>query len=544
MTESAVETLKRYSRFTRGTLAEELASPDPGFSKASEPLLKHHGLYQQKDRDRRGQDPPPVLMVRGRIPGGRLNPGQYLAWDALADQYGDGSLRLTTRQSIELHGVVKGELKPALAALRGALLTTQGACGDVVRNVTLAPNPWGRPDLAQLEPLADLLSSQFLARSRAYAEIWLDGKKEEEAETEPLYGETYLPRKFKIALTAAGENLVDLYTNDLGFAATFQDERLEGFFVFAGGGMAMTHNDPSTFPRLADLLGWIPAGALLPVAQAVVTLQRDEGNRSDRRHARFKYLVQARGVPSIKAEVEGRSGVGFRDRILPPWSVRGVLGWMPRRDGLWAYGVHTPSGRILGALKGALKAVVEDHRLSVLISPDQDLILTGISPEARPELEGALGKGGALEADPLSRRALACVALPLCGLAITEGERSMPGFLDLLRAALVRHGRLSQAPVFRVTGCPNGCARTYSAELALVGQGVDTYAVYAGGSPQGDRLAFEVRPKVAVADLAALFERLVAVWAAEGRGEEPFGDFAARMGPPALGEALGEALGS
>jgi sulfite reductase beta subunit-like hemoprotein len=534
MTESAIEVLKRQSRHLRGTLAEEVASPEPGFSKDSEHLLKPHGIYQQKDRSLPQAERAPVLMLRGRIPGGRLTAAQYLAWDDLADRPGDGSLRLTTRQSIELHGVLKGELKPALAALRQAVLTTQGACGDVVRNVTLAPNPWQRPDLAQLEPVADLLSSHFLAHSRAYTEIWLDGERLPGEEVEPIYGATYLPRKFKIALTAAGENLVDLYTNDLGCAATFADGRLEGFFVFAGGGMGMTHNDPSTFPRLADLLGWIPADSLLAVAEAVVTVLRDHGDRADRRHARLKYLVQARGPAWLQDEIAARSGVRFQARPLPPWRTADLLGWLPRADGLWAYGVHTPSGRIQGPLKQALRAVVAEHGLAVQLSPDQDLILGGIREADRSRVAETLLRGGAREADPLARRALACVALPFCGLAITEAERAMPDFLQLLRSALVRHGRLAQAPVFRVTGCANGCARPYSAELALVGQAVGKYAVFAGGSPQGDRLAFELRGQVPLAGLPALFETLVAGWASQGLAAEPFGDFAARLGPEAL----------
>ena len=539
MGEHAIETLKRDSRYTRGTLAEELAAESPGFGKDSEALLKHHGLYQQKDRDHLKDKPAPVLMVRGRIPGGRLNSTQYLAWDDLADRYGDGSLRLTTRQNIELHGVLKDDIKGALAGLRQALLTTQGGCGDVVRNVTLAPNPWQRPDLAQLEPVADLLSSHFMARSNAYAEIWLDGQRQAEPDNpEPIYGATYLPRKFKFALTAAGDNLVDLYTNDLGFAASFRAGALEGYFLFAGGGLGMTHNDPSTFPRLADLLGWIPAEAILPVAEALVTLQRDLGNREDRRHARFKYLVQARGVPWIRAELERRSGIPLEQRPLPPWRVAEVLGFQAAADGSWAYGVHTPSGRILGPLKGALRALVAGQHLGVILSPDQDLILTGIRPEARAGVAATLEEAGAFAADPLSRRALACVALPLCGLAITEGERAMPDFLELLRGALLRHGRLGQAPVFRITGCANGCARTYSAELALVGQAVGKYALWAGGSPQGDRLAFELRPKVPVAELAGIFDRLLGAWVAQGHAAEGFGDFAARLGPAALAATL------
>ena len=404
MTESPLEVLKRESRYLRGTLAEELGADTPGFSRDSEHLLKLHGLYQQKDRDRRKEDPPPALMVRGRIPGGRLTPEGYLAWDSLADQYGDGTLRLTTRQTVELHGVLKGDSKAVLAGLHRALLTTQGACGDLVRNVTLAPNPWKRPDLEQLEPVADLLSTHFLAKSRAYPELWLDGEKVDPVEpVEPFYGATYLPRKFKIALTASGENLVDLYTNDLAFAATYEAGRLEGFFAFAGGGMGMTHGDPTTFPRLADALGWVPADRLLPVAEAVVALHRDEGNRADRRHARLKYLVADRGAAWLKEQVEARSGVRFQTRDLPPWRTSEVLGWLPRTDGTWAYGVHTPAGRIRGPLKQALRTLVADHGLRVQISPDQDLILLGIQGSARKAVEAVLHEAGALAADPLAR---------------------------------------------------------------------------------------------------------------------------------------------
>ncbi|HTL97177.1 MAG TPA: hypothetical protein VL181_00090, partial [Holophagaceae bacterium] len=347
--ESHAEALKRESRHLRGTLAEELASPEPGFTTDAQALLKPHGFYQQKDRDRRG-DPanPPVLMARGRIPGGRLEAAQYLAWDRIADRFGDGTLRLTTRQSIELHRILKPDAKPALQALHAALQSTKGACGDVVRNVTQAPNPWNRADLAQLDAVAESLSVHFESRANAYAEIWLDGERvDPERESEPLLGKTYLPRKFKIAVTAAGENLVDLYTNDLGFAATFDGKgALDGFFVFAGGGLGMTHNDDTTFPRLADPLGWIAAEQLLPVAEAVVATQRDHGNRGDRKRARLKYLIASKGLAWFIAEVEARWGRAFQRRELPEWRTTPVLGWIPRADGSWALGFHIESGRV------------------------------------------------------------------------------------------------------------------------------------------------------------------------------------------------------
>ena len=543
--ETAAEALKRTSRFLRGTLEEELAEPEPGFSADAQALLKPHGFYQQKDRDRRS-DPvnPPVLMARGRIPGGRLGAAQYLAWDRIADRFGDGSLRLTTRQSIELHRILKGDAKAAIHALHAALQSTKGACGDVVRNVTQAPNPWGRADLARLGSVAETLSVHFESRANAYAEIWLDGERvDPERESEPLLGKGYLPRKFKIAVTAAGENLVDLYTNDLGFAATFSGEGLlDGFFVLAGGGLGMTHNDASTFPRLADNLGWIEADQLLPVAEAIVGTQRDHGNRGDRKRARLKYLIASRGAAWFRAEVESRWGGRFEPRELPPWTTSPVLGWIPRDDGAWALGFHVESGRIADRpghpLKSALRDLVEDYGLDVQLTPDQDLILLGILPDDRAEIEAALEIRGVDPRSPskLRDRALACPALPFCGLAIAEAERALPEVLGHLEAALDKHGLAHRAPVFRMTGCANGCARPYSAELALVGQAPGRYALYAGGAEEGDRLAFDVAQKIALADLPRVFDALVAAW--REAGDATFGDFAARVGADALRAAV------
>jgi len=540
MTLTPMESLKAASRHLRGTLAEELASPEPSFSKDGQALVKFHGFYQQKERG--ATDKPPVLMLRGRIPGGRLSAAQYLAWDGLADQYGDGTLRLTARQSIELHGVLKGDLKATLQGIHEAAQTTKGACGDVVRTVTQAPNPWLRPDLAQLDAVVDRLAAHFQATSNAYAEIWLDGERvDPEREQERLFGATYLPRKFKISATVAGENLVDLYTNDLGFAATFGAEGLlDGFFVVAGGGLGMTHGDATTFPRLADELGWIPAAALLPVAEAVVGVHRDEGSREDRKRARLKYVIARKGLPWFKAEVEARASLAFEPRPLPPWRTSPVLGWLDRTDGTLALGLAVPSGRIAGSLKAALREVVATFRPSSQVSPEQDLLLLGLSRAARPAVEALFRKHGhPLEAvDPLAARAMACVALPLCGLALTEAERAMPDYLGEVRSALARQGLAGRTLIFRVTGCANGCARPYTAELALAGQTSKSYALYVGGDPEGTRLAFPVRHKLSVEALPAALDALFGAWAREGRPDEPFGDFAARAGAEALSHLL------
>ena len=532
MTPNPVEALKAASNHLRGNLAEELASPDPSFSKDGQLLVKFHGFYQQKDRF--DKEKPPTLMLRGRIPGGRLSAAQYLAWDGLADTYGDGTLRLTSRQSIELHGVLKGDLKATLQGLHAALQTTKGACGDVVRTVTQAPNPWLRPDLAQLDAVVDRLAAHFQATSNAYAEIWLDGERvDPEKEQERHFGPAYLPRKFKFSVTVAGENLVDLYTNDVALAATFDDRgTLDGFFVFAGGGMGMTHGDESTFPRLADLLGWIPPAALLPVAEAIVGVHRDEGNRESRKHARLKYVIARKGLPWFKAEVEGRARITFADRELPPWHTTPVLGWLQRTDGTLALGLSIRSGRIGGRLKAALRDVVANFHPAVQLSPDQDLILLGLKPEDRGAVEALfLVHGHPLEtADPLAARAMACVALPLCGLALIDAERVLPDRLADIRTALSRQGLEGRSLLFRMTGCANGCARPYTAELALVGQTGKSYVLFVGGDPEGTRLAFPVAHKVTVEEFPRALDHLFAAWSAEGRSDEAFGDFAARVG--------------
>ena len=543
-----IEDLKRTSRYLRGTLADELKNEEPGFSEASQHLLKPHGLYQQTDRDARkaakeigAATPFPTLMARGRIPAGRLTAASWLRWDALADAYGDGTLRVTTRQSLELHGVLKGDLKATLQGLHAGLLTTTGACGDVVRNVVAPPNPQQRPELRWLADQAVRLSDHFKAHSRAYAEIFLDGAPVEPTEErEPIYGEVYLPRKFKIAFTPAGENAVDLFTHDLGLAATSQGGRAAGWHVFAGGGMGMSHGNDKTFPRLADHLGWVPLEALLPVAEAVVTAHRDLGDRGNRKRARLKYVLHDLGVEAFRAEVMARSGIPFQARQLPPWSTPSALGWHHAADGTWSLGLHTLSGRVQGSLKEALRGAVAGFGLDVQLTPEQDLILLDIQPEQREALEAYFQDHGISTVAPGSAyvRALACVALPLCSLAVAEAERVLPSFLQHLQASLDRHGRAEAAPTFRLTGCANGCSRPYAAELALVGQAPDRYILWAGGDAEGTRLGFPVRQKVSSAEVPRVFEALIAAWARQGEPGEPFGTWATRLGAGPLDALL------
>ena len=541
------EVLKEESNSLRGTLVDDVVSSAPRFGGAAETLLKFHGIYQQKDRDRRKPSEPVAppkpftLMVRGRIPGGRLTADQWLAWDRIADRYASHGLRLTTRQSLQLHGVLKSDLKSAIKEINSALISTTGACGDVVRNVTQAVNPTGDLKLAQLDEVTDLISKHFEVSSGAYFEIFLDGEPVHEERPDPIYGRAYLPRKFKIGVTAARNNSIDIYTQDLGLAATYdQDGRIDGYFVFVGGGMGMSHSDANTHPRLADLLGWIGKQHVIKVTEAVVTTQRDYGNRQDRTFARLKYLLDSRGKEWFRSEVEQRAETKFSDRPLPEWQTPSYLGWHKHSDGSLTLGFHTLSGRITDKdhrpLKTTLRKLIESYQLSVQMTPDQDLILFGIPVAARSEIESILDAHGLSPKSPdrLYDRALTCVALPTCSKALAEAERAGPDIFSWLQASLDAHGLTARAPVVRITGCPNGCARPYTAELGLVGQLPGHYAIFLGGDREGLRLATKVKDKVRVEDLPHFFDRLSKLWATEGKGSESLGDFAYRYGPERL----------
>ncbi len=547
---SKIELLKEESRGLRGTLIEEVSSETPKFSINGEHLLKFWGAYQQKDRDRRKPgDPegpkPFTLMVRGRIPGGRLTAAQWLAWDTIADRYANSSLRLTTRQSVQLHGVLKQNLKATIKDIHSALNTTVGACGDVVRNVAQAVNPWGDPKLAQLDAPADLISKHFEADTNAYFEIFLDGEPVVEEKLDRIYGQAYLPRKFKIGITAVGNNSIDLYTQDLSLVATFNaEEQLDGYFVFVGGGMGMSHSDSETHPRLADNLGWVPAAALIPVSEAVVTTQRDYGNRENRTFARLKYLLDKRGVDWFRSEVEARSGFSFEARELPAWQTPSYLGWTKHRDGSLSLGFHLLSGRLIDSpqrpLKSTIRDIIQRYQLSVQVTADQDLILLGIQAEDQKAIESLLDERGLSPHSPrkLYDRALTCVALPTCVKALAEAERAGPQIFAYLQESLDKFELNDRAPIIRITGCPNGCARPFSAEIGLVGQLPGHYALYVGGDAEGQRLAQKIKDKVKTEQLPEVFDKLTALWSQQGVKGERLGDFAHRVGLEYVGAAL------
>jgi sulfite reductase (ferredoxin) len=547
---SAVEALKEGSRGLRGTLAGELAAGGSQVSEDAYNLLKFHGAYEQYDRDtatalkRQGQEKDYGFMARVRMPGGRLTAAQYLALDGLSDSHGNATLRVTTRQAIQFHSIHKGNLKPAIAAINHALLTTLGACGDVVRNVTTSPAPRRDAVHARLEDDARLLSAALLPRSRAHYEIFLDEAPAEPAvpEDEPLYGATYLPRKFKIGLAIPEDNTIDVLSNDLGLIAVWEGGVLRGYNVAIGGGMGMTHNRPDTYPRLATLIGSVGPEALLAVTEAVVRVQRDHGGRSDRRRARLKYLVDDRGLPWVRDAIGRELGAPLADLLpMPSLQVPELLGWHEQGDGKWWLGVPVPSGRIadVGAvrLRTALRMVVQRYGIDPVLTPQQDILLANIAPRHRGAVTRALrAHGVALAADltPLATWALACPALPTCGLALTEAERVRAPLVAELEAVLRRHGLERERISLRITGCPNGCARSYGGDIGLVGRVPGAYAVFVGGDFAGTRLSMKLLERVKQERIGEVLDPLLAAFAAQRQGAEGFGDFCDRLGLDAL----------
>ena len=549
---SKVERIKAASDGLRGRLAAAATDGTPAFDGASVALLKFHGTYQGHDRDsaterkQRGLEKLHQLMVRVRIPAGRLTAAQYLALDALADRTGNGTLRLTARQSIQFHGVLKRDLKETIAAIDRSLLTTLAACGDVVRTVTAVAAPVRDAIHRRLEEDARSLSSHLLPSTGAYHEIWLDGERAAGADEDALYGAAYLPRKFKIGLATPEDNSVDVLTNDLGIVALFEGEDLLGYNFALGGGLGMTHNNARTFPRLASFVAFVAPQDLLAAAAAVVMVHRDYGDRGDRRHARLKYVIAERGEAWAKERLEEYLGKRLEDpRPMPPFRVKDHLGWHEQGDGRLYLGVPVPSGRVRGALRRALREAIERFRLDPIVAPTQDIILSNALPEDRAAVEGVLRSSGVVLADrlsPVRRWSLACPALPSCGLALTEAERVQDPLISGIEAALARHGLAGETLSIRITGCPNGCARPYSGDIGIVGRLPGHYAIFVGGDFAGTRLNFPLLDRVAQAEVAASLEPLFAHFAAERLPKEGFGDYCHRLGKERLLGVLAPAL--
>ncbi len=542
--ESKVEKIKKASHHLRGTIAEELAQPTSHFADDTTQLLKFHGTYQQDDRDERrdrrarGEEEAYSFMIRCAIPGGVLSADQYLALDELADRYAGGAMRITTRQGIQYHGVLKRDLKATIAEINAHLVTTLSACGDVERNVMSCPAPLGDRPHALLRSIARRIAEELRPASRAYHEIWLgDEKAVTTEEKEPFYGDAYLPRKFKSGVSLAHDNCVDIYSYDAGLIAILEGDRLVGFNVVAGGGMGMTHNKADTFARLADPVGFVDPDHGVETIRTIAAIFRDFGNRADRRHARLKYLLEEWGIERFRDE--------FRRRVsftLHPWRDVGRpgfqdhLGHHDQPDGRCFYGVFVENGRIRDEggrrLKAGLRDIVQRYRPGVVLTAQQSLLLTDLGAAAAAEVEGRLSDHGIRLTPQLSaarRYSMACPALPTCGLAMAESERLMPTVVDRFEEMLDSMGLRDDPLTLRMTGCPNGCARPYTADIAFVGRRPDVYHVYVGGGLGGDRVADLYAADIAVADLPDTLRPLLAAWAKQRRGGEGLSDFYQRL---------------
>ena len=542
------ERIKEASDYLRGTLAEGIRREITGaISEDDAQLVKFHGMYLQDDRDlrpertRKKMEKAFAFMVRVRVPGGVLTPAQWLALDRVARDYGSGSVRLTTRQSVQLHGVIKSNLQSTLRAIDSVLLNSIAACGDVNRNVMCNPNPYvSRAHAAALD-LAREISDHLTPRTPAYREIWLDGERiagGEDEVVEPIYGKTYLPRKFKIAIAVPPLNDVDVFAHDLGFIAVLDSNGdVQGWNVTAGGGMGMTHGEPDTYPRTADVMGFCARSDALAIAEAVVTVQRDWGDRANRKHARLKYTIEDRGLDAFRAEVERRAGVKLgpaKPFVLTSTGDR--YGWTEGEDGRGHLTLFILSGRLRDVgtqaqQPSALRRIAEQHDGDFRITANQNLIVAGVRPERRAAIEEIAASNG-LSAPPsgLRRNAVACVALPTCGLALAESERYLPDLLDALDARLAAHGLSRDDIVIRMTGCPNGCARPYLAEIGLVGKGPGRYNLYLGAAFDGSRLSKLYAEDVDHAAIIRELDPLFAAYAAERKAGEHFGDFVIRAG--------------
>lgn len=541
------EKIKEASRYLRGTLAEGVADEITGsISEDDSQLVKFHGMYLQDDRDLRGERSRKKMekafsfMLRVRIPGGVLTPGQWLILDQVARTYANGTMRITTRQTIQLHGVIKQNLKATLKEIDAALLTTIAACGDINRNVMSNPNPYQSRARAAALDLARAISDHLLPATPAYREIWLDGEKiaggEQEVD-EPIYGKTYLPRKFKIGVAVPPSNDVDVFTQDLAFIAILDKKGgVQGWNVAVGGGMGMTHGEPETYPRTGDIMGFCRTEDAVNIAEHVVTVQRDWGNRSNRKHARLKYTIEDRGLDAFRAEVEKRAGVTL-DKAKPfLFTSNGDrYGWTEGEDGRAHLTLFIENGR-LGDFASArmltgLRRIAATHDGDFRLTANQNVIVANVSSTNREAIAALAAEHGLLpKISGLRRNAMACVALPTCGLALAESERYLPSLIDDLDKQLAAHGLGEDDIVIRMTGCPNGCARPYVAEIGLVGKGPGRYNLYLGGAHDGSRLSKLYAEDVDHDGILARLDPVFRAYAAERQKGERFGEFVIRAG--------------
>ena len=554
---SAVEGFKSESDYLLGDIGTELVDGEDFFGKGSIQLLKHHGTYQQDDRDARQAKSGKKFsfMVRSKIPSGIVTSDQLLAQLDLCDELGNTTLRITSRQGLQMHGVVKSDLMQTIVRINEPQPPPLGACGDVCRNVMCCPAPYKTPVRLQMQALALEVASHFAPRTPVYHDLWLTDVETGEKRqvdtsapaaacgtpgdsTEPIYGKQYLPRKFKIGIALPEDNCIDLFTHDLGLLAIVEDENIVGYNVYVGGGQGVTPAAKKTFPALSRPLGFVTPDQVIPVATAVVEVQRDYGNRVDRKVARLKYLIHNWGMDKFREQVEAYHGDSLdepRDVIVSEHDDH--LGWHEQGDGKLFYGLNVENGRIKDTgsiqLKTALREICRTYQPGIRLTAHQSLLFTDVDPEHRNSIEDILRKCNVPLSEDISearRWSMACVAWPTCGLSITESERALPGMLDQLDVELDKLGLSEEQFTIRMTGCPNGCARPYNSDIGLVGKARNQYTVYVGGRRQGDRLSFVHKDRVPSEEVVPSLVKLLSYFKQDRQEDEAFGDFCTRKG--------------
>ncbi|MFT4176638.1 MAG: NADPH-dependent assimilatory sulfite reductase hemoprotein subunit [Luteolibacter sp.] len=542
------ESLKVRSNYLRGTISESLLDSSTGsLSEEDQILLKFHGSYQQDDRDLRPDrrkhrlEKAYMFMLRIRLPGGVLTPRQWLDVDHLSTLYANGTMKLSTRQAIQLHGVIKSNLKRTMKAIGDSAMTTLAACADVNRNVMCNPNPFLSSVHEEVIHTARNISDHLLPRTRAYHEIWLDGEKVEtsgQEEQEPLYTRVYLPRKFKVGIAVPPNNDIDVFANDLGLIAIVENGKVAGYNIAVGGGLGMTHGNEATFPRIADVIGYSPAEKIVDVAEKIVMVQRDNGDRTNRKHARFKYTVQDHGLEWIRAEVEKYLGYPLESPRPFHFTDNGDLyGWREDEKRNFHFTLYVEGGRVLDRpefqLKTGLREIAKIHDGDFRLTGNQNLMIANISPRKRAEVEALLDRyrlSNNNAQSGLRLSSIACVALPTCALALAESERFMPSLLTKLETILENLGLGRDSITIRMSGCPNGCGRPFISEIGFVGKGPGRYNVYLGGGHAGERLNKLYKQDVPGEELPTVLEPILRHYAAERLDGETFGDFVIRSG--------------
>ena len=554
---SKLEHLKEGSLQLRGTIPAELQNDDPTFSADAAQLLKHHGSYMQDDRDlRKAKNPDGTrkgkaysCMVRTRIPGGRVTAEQFLAELEICDKLANGTVRITTRQGFQLHGVLKDNLRETIRAINKSKLTTLAACGDVNRNVMCCPAPYRNAVYDEMQALSQELAEHFRPQTTAYFDLWLtdeDGEKINVAEpaivAEPIYGELYLPRKFKMAITVPEDNSVDVYTQDLGLLAVVENEAIVGYNVIVGGGMGRTPSAEKTFPAVGQKMTFVTPDQVISVAEAIVKVQRDHGSREDRKRARMKYLIFDWGMERFKAKVEEYYGQSLPEpHAADVTGVEDLIGWHEQGDGKLFLGINIENGRVQDKgdlrLKSALHTLLSQYRMDTRLTALQAIVLCDIDPADRGDIDRILSEHGVKSVENLSlirRYSIACPAFPTCGLSITESERVLPQLIDQLDGVISELNLEEHKIALHMTGCPNGCARPYTPDIGLVGRSVGKYTMFLGGNAEGTRLAFIYKDQVPLEDIPVVLKPLLTAFREERNERESFGDFCDRLGLESL----------